>query len=59
MSTEKRTQIIAIRVPPIAKKWILEEAQKREKTLSEFMCDLIVAGWDILVKQSESELVKQ
>ena len=59
MSRERRTQIIAIRVPPAAKKRILEEAQKREETLTEFLFELIGAGWNIVVKQNESESVKQ
>ncbi|MGA2466048.1 MAG: hypothetical protein ABSH06_17070 [Thermodesulfobacteriota bacterium] len=59
MSRERRTQIIAIRVPPAAKKRILEEAQKREETLTEFLFELIGAGWNILVKQSKNESVKQ
>jgi len=44
MSRERRTQIIAIRVPPAAKKRILEEAQKREETLTDFLFELIGAG---------------
>ena len=59
MSRERRTQIIAIRVPPAAKKRILEEAQKREETLTEFLFELIGAGWNIIVKQIENESVKQ
>ena len=34
MNREKRTEIIAIRVDPAAKKRILEEAQRREETLN-------------------------
>jgi hypothetical protein len=59
MSKERRTQIVAIRVPPAAKRRFLEEAQKREETLTNFIWDLIGAGWKIIVKQSESESVKQ
>ena len=59
MSSERRTQIIAVRVPPTAKKRILGEAQKREETLTEFMWEIIGAGWNIVVKQNKSELVKQ
>lgn len=59
MSRERRTQIIAIRVPPAAKKRILEEAQKREETLTEFLFELIGAGWNIIVKQNKNESVKQ
>ena len=59
MSEERRTQIIAIRVPPAAKKRILEEAQKREETLTEFLVELIGAGWNIVVKQNKGELVRQ
>ena len=59
MSTESRTQIIAIRVSPAAKKSISEEAQKREKTLTAFMFELIAAGWKIVVKQNKDESVKQ
>lgn len=59
MSRERRTQIIAIRVPPAAKKRILEEAQKRGEILTDFIWELIGAGWDIVVKQNESESVKQ
>jgi hypothetical protein len=59
MSRERRTQIIAIRVPPAAKKRILEEAQKREETLTDFLFELIGAGWNIVVKQNKNEFVKQ
>jgi hypothetical protein len=59
MSGERRTQIIAIRVPPAAKKRILEEAQKREETLTDFIFQLIGAGWNIVVKQNKSDSVKQ
>ena len=59
MNRERRTQIIAIRVPPAAKKRILEEAQKREETLTEFLFELIGAGWNIVVKQNKNESVKQ
>ena len=59
MSRERRTQIIAIRVPPAAKKRILEEAQKREETLTEFLFELIAAGWEVVVKQNQKESVKQ
>ncbi len=59
MSTERRTQIIAIRVHPSVKKRIIEEAQKREETLTEFLFELIVAGWNIVVKQNKNESVKQ
>ena len=59
MNREKRTEIIAIRVDPAAKKRILEEAQRREETLTEFLFKLIGAGWNIVVKQNESESVKQ
>jgi len=59
MSIERRTQIIAIRVPPAAKKRILEEAQKREETLTQFVFELIGAGWNIVVKQNKNESVKQ
>jgi uncharacterized protein (DUF1778 family) len=59
MSREKRTQIIAIRVRPAAKKRILEEAQKREETLTDFLYRLIAAGWEVVVKQNQKESVKQ
>ena len=59
MSSERRSQIIAIRVPPAAKKRILEEAQKREETLTDFLLELIGTGWEFLVKQNESEPVVQ
>ena len=59
MSGERRTQIIAIRVPPIAKKRILDEAQKRGEILTDFMWELIGAGWNIVVKQNKSDSVKQ
>jgi len=59
MSGERRTQIIAIRVPPAAKKLILEEAQKRGEILTNFIWELIGAGWDIVVKQNKNESVKQ
>jgi hypothetical protein len=59
MNRERRTEIIAIRVPPAAKKRILEEAQKREETLTEFLFELIGAGWEVVVKQNQKESVKQ
>jgi hypothetical protein len=59
MNRERRTQIIGIRVPPAAKKRILEEAQKREETLTDFLFELIGAGWNIVVKQNRNEFVKQ
>ena len=59
MSTEKRTEIIAIRVPPVAKKRIIAEAQKRRKTLTDFIWELIGAGWSAVVKQNNNEPVKQ
>ncbi len=52
MSRERRTQIIAIRVPPAAKKRIIEEAQKRKETLTDFIWEIIGAGWNIVVKQN-------
>ncbi len=59
MSRERRTQIIAIRVTPAAKKLILEEAKKREETLTDFIWEIIGAGWNIVVKQNQKESVKQ
>ena len=59
MNRERRTEIIAIRVPPAAKKRILEEAQKREETLTEFFFELIGAGWKVVVKQNQMDSAKQ
>ena len=59
MNRERRTQIIAIRVPPATKRRFLEEAQKREETLTNFIWELIGAGWNIVVKQNMNESVKQ
>ncbi len=59
MNRERMTEIIAIRVPPSVKKRIIEEAQKREETMTEFLFELIVAGWNIVVKQNKNESVKQ
>ena len=59
MIRERRTEIIAIRVDPTAKKRILEEAQKREETLTDFIWELMGAGWEVVVKQNKSESVKQ
>ena len=66
MKRERRTQIIAIRVPPAAKERIIEEAQKRKETLTDFIWELIGAGWKVVVKhqkesvkQDENEVVRQ
>ena len=60
MSRENpRTEIIAIRVPPAAKKRFLEEAEKRGKSLTDFIWELMGAGWGSVVKQSKKEPVKQ
>jgi hypothetical protein len=59
MNRERRTQIIAIRVVPAVKKRILEEAKKREETITAFLCELIVAGWRVVVKQNRNGSVKQ
>ncbi len=59
MGTERKTQIIGIRIPATIKKRILEEAKKREKTMTAFLYELIVAGWKVIVKQNENESVKQ
>lgn len=59
MSIERRTQIIAIRVPPAAKKRIIDAAEKRGETLTDFIWEIIGAGWDIVVKRNENEFVKR
>ena len=59
MHRQRRTQIIAIRVPPAAKKRMLEEAQKREETLTDFIWELMWGGWNNVVKQNQKESVKQ
>ncbi len=59
MSEERKTQIIAIRVPPAVKKRILEEAQKRGEILTDFIWEIIGAGWKAVVKQDQNESVKQ
>ena len=59
MSTKRKTAIIAIRVFPAGKKRLSKEAQKRQKTLTEFVRELIVAGWQIIVEQNDNESVKQ
>jgi hypothetical protein len=59
MSAERRTQIIGIRIPTTIKKRILEEAKKREETMTAFLYELIVAGWKVIVKQNQKGPVKQ
>jgi uncharacterized protein (DUF1778 family) len=59
MGPERRTQIVAIRVSPTAKKRIIEEAQKRGETLTDFIWEIIGAGWKVVVKQEQKESVKQ
>lgn len=59
MHTERRTEIMAIRIDPTSKKRFLEEAQKRGETLTDFLIKLLGAGWGIIVKQNKSESVKQ
>ncbi len=54
MGREKIKQILALRVPPAFKKQILQEAEKREETLTEFVFKLIGTGWDIIVKQNKT-----
>jgi len=59
MSRERKTQIIGIRIPATIKQRILEEAQKREETMTLFLHRLIAAGWEVVVKQNQKESVKQ
>lgn len=59
MHRERRTEIIAIRVDPTAKKLFLEEAQKRGETLTDFIIELMGFGWRGIVKQNQKESVKQ
>jgi macrodomain Ter protein organizer (MatP/YcbG family) len=50
------TAIIALRVYPSWKRKAIEEAEKRGKTLSEFIYSLIEIGWE---KADKMEDVKQ
>jgi len=53
---ERMTSILALRVSPSRKEKMKEEAKKRGKSLSDFLWDLIQAGWEKIV---EGEDVKQ
>lgn len=56
MVKETMKAIIALRVYPSWKRKAIEEAEKRGKTLSEFLYDCIEAGWE---KAHKMEDVKQ
>jgi hypothetical protein len=59
MNRKGKTQIIGIRIPATIKQRILEEAKKRDETMTLFLYRLIAAGWEVVVKQSKNESVKQ
>lgn len=42
---EKMTAVIGIRVYPSWKRQMMEEAQERGQTLSEYIIELIQVGW--------------
>jgi predicted HicB family RNase H-like nuclease len=59
MSKEKRTAIIAMRVSPSVKRKLVEKAVERGWTLTEYIIELLVTGWEQInkeegVKRSES-----
>ncbi len=54
MNGEKRTQKLSFRVSPTFRKEILEQAQKREESLTEFLFELIGAGWNAIVGQNKT-----
>jgi hypothetical protein len=55
MSKEKRTAIIAMRVSPSVKRKLVEKAVERGWTLTEYISELLVTGWE----QINREDVKQ
>lgn len=55
MVKERMTAIVGIRVYPSWKRKAIEEAEKRGKTLSEFIYSLIEIGWE---KADKMENVK-
>jgi hypothetical protein len=58
MELTKKSKIIGVPVPPIVKKRIIEEAEKRGLTQTDFIFEIIEAGWDSVVKQSGRGLRK-
>ena len=59
---ERLTAIVGIRVYPSWKRQMMEEAIERGKTLSEYIYELIEAGWEKVVNgdvKQKDEFVKQ
>lgn len=56
---ETSSAIIGIRVEQRVKKKLQDIAERRGETLSRFLCELIAAGWDVVVKQKSQEDVEQ
>ena len=52
---ETSSAIIGFRVEPRVKEKLKETADKRRQTLSDFIWELIGAGWDIVVKHKIGE----
>ena len=48
---ERLTAIIGIRVYPSFKRQMMEEAIERGKTLSEYIYELVEAGWGQAIKE--------
>ena len=48
--SQRRTTILGVRVAPSEKKMLKEEAEKRGKILTDFVRDLINAGWEKIAK---------
>lgn len=58
MDEEKATATIGIRIYPSLKEGLMEEAKERGQTLSEYILELIMVGWEQInrdVKQTESK----
>lgn len=52
-SSDHLTCILGVRISPSDKERMKEEARKRGKTLSDLIWDLINAGWEKVVKETD------